>query len=250
MVNSTQRLIPESCQRAFMRVLTPLIRLLTFLGVSPNALTIAGVVVTTAGAIAFFLRARASGGCLVLLGGLCDAIDGSLARNAGKATRFGALLDSSVDRYSEFVMLFGIGGYFLMTEDYVSSAATFLALCGSFMVSYTRARAESLGWPPRWASCSARNASCSWAPGALIHPIALTIAIWMVAVFANFTALQRAAVCFQAGRRRRTPAERSPPASSRSPSPRARCLRAKPRRQVGPIVPGNSRSPVRKHGEH
>jgi len=58
---------------------------------------------------------------LILLGGLCDAIDGSLARNAGKATRFGALLDSSVDRYSEFVMLFGIGGYFLMVDDYVSA---------------------------------------------------------------------------------------------------------------------------------
>ncbi len=141
---SSRRLIPESFQRGFMTLLAPLVRLLTRLGVSPNALTVAGVVITTAGALAFFLQRPRIGGFLVLLGGLCDAIDGSLARNAGKATRFGALLDSSVDRYAEFVMLFGIGGYFLMVSDYVSAAATFLALCGSFMVSYTRARAESL----------------------------------------------------------------------------------------------------------
>src|SRR5512138_3216900 len=105
MINSSRRLIPESCQRAFMWVLTPVIRLLTALGVNPNALTIAGVIITTGGAVAFFCSSPRLGGFLFLLGGLCDAIDGSLARNAGKATRFGALLDSSVDRYSEFVML-------------------------------------------------------------------------------------------------------------------------------------------------
>jgi CDP-diacylglycerol--glycerol-3-phosphate 3-phosphatidyltransferase len=197
MVDSTQRLIPESCQRAFMWVLSPLIRLLTVLGVNPNTLTIAGVVVTTAGAIAFFFQSPRLGGCLFLLGGLCDAIDGSLARNAGKATRFGALLDSSVDRYSEFVMLFGIGGYFLMTEDYVSSAATFLALCGSFMVSYTRARAESLGLAAKVGIMQRPERIVVLGTGALIHPVALTIAIWMVALFANFTALQRLRFAFQ-----------------------------------------------------
>jgi len=180
-----------------MALLAPLIRLLTRVGISPNSLTIAGVVITTAGAVAFFLKSPRLGGFLILLGGLCDAIDGSLARNAGKATRFGALLDSSVDRYSEFVMLFGIGGYFLMVDDYVSAAVTFLALCGSFMVSYTRARAESLGLAAKVGVMQRPERIVFLGAGALLHPIALKIAIWMVAIFANFTALQRLRFAFK-----------------------------------------------------
>jgi CDP-diacylglycerol--glycerol-3-phosphate 3-phosphatidyltransferase len=194
---SSRRLIPENFQRGFMTLLAPLVRLLARLGVSPNALTVAGVVITTAGALAFFLQHPRIGGFLVLLGGLCDAIDGSLARSAGKATRFGALLDSSVDRYAEFVMLFGIGGYFLMVGDYVSAAATFLALCGSFMVSYTRARAESLGLAAKVGVMQRPERIVFLGAGALIHPAALKIAIWMVAVFANFTALQRLRFAFK-----------------------------------------------------
>jgi CDP-diacylglycerol--glycerol-3-phosphate 3-phosphatidyltransferase len=197
MTHSSRRLIPESFQRGFMRMLGPLVRLFTKWGVNPNSLTLAGVVITSFATIAFFLKSPRLGGFLVLLGGLCDAIDGSLARNSGKATRFGALLDSSVDRYAEFVMLFGIGGYFLMTRDYVNSAGTFLALCGSFMVSYTRARAESLGLSAKVGMMQRPERIVFLGAGALIHPNALAIAIWMVAVFANFTALQRLRFAFK-----------------------------------------------------
>ncbi len=197
MTNSSRRLIPEAFQRGFMTLLAPLVRLLTRMGVNPNALTIAGIVITTAGALAFFLRSPRLGGFLILLGGLCDAIDGSLARNAGKATRFGALLDSSVDRYAEFVMLFGIGGYFLMVDDYVSAAVTFLALCGSFMVSYTRARAESLGLAAKVGVMQRPERIVFLGAGALLHPLALKITIWIVAVFANFTAVQRLRFAFK-----------------------------------------------------
>jgi CDP-diacylglycerol--glycerol-3-phosphate 3-phosphatidyltransferase len=197
MINTSRRLIPESLQSGFMRLLAPLVRLLTKWGVNPNALTLAGVIITFFGTIAFFLKSPRLGGFLMLLGGLCDAIDGSLARNAGKATRFGALLDSSVDRYAEFVMLFGIGGYFLMSADYMNSAVTFLALCGSFMVSYTRARAESLGLAAKVGVMQRPERIVFLGAGALIHPIALTVAVWMVAIFANFTALQRLRFAFK-----------------------------------------------------
>jgi CDP-diacylglycerol--glycerol-3-phosphate 3-phosphatidyltransferase len=197
MINSSRRLIPEGFQRGFMRTLNPLVRLLTKWGVSPNSLTLAGVLITFLATIAFFLKFPRLAGFLVLLGGLCDAIDGSLARNSGKATRFGALLDSSVDRYSEFAMLFGIGGYFLMTQDYLNSAGTFLALCGSFMVSYTRARAESLGLSAKVGVMQRPERIVFLGAGALIHPAALAIAIWMVAVFANVTALQRLRYAFR-----------------------------------------------------
>jgi CDP-diacylglycerol--glycerol-3-phosphate 3-phosphatidyltransferase len=197
MTHTSRRLIPESFQRGFMRTLDPLVRLFTKWGVNPNSLTLAGVIITFLAAIAFFLQSPRLGGFLVLLGGLCDAIDGSLARNSGKATRFGALLDSSVDRYAEFAMLFGIGGYFLMTQDYLNSAGTFLALCGSFMVSYTRARAESLGLSAKVGVMQRPERIVFLGAGALIHPVALAIAIWMVAVFANVTALQRLRFAFK-----------------------------------------------------
>ena len=197
MTSSSRRLIPDNFQRGFMRTLDPLVRLFTKWGVNPNSLTLAGVLITFFATIAFFLQSPRLGGFLVLLGGLCDAIDGSLARNSGKATRFGALLDSSVDRYAEFAMLFGIGGYFLMTQDYLNSAGTFLALCGSFMVSYTRARAESLGLSAKVGVMQRPERIVFLGAGALIHPIALAIAIWMVAVFANVTALQRLRFAFK-----------------------------------------------------
>ncbi|MGE5256396.1 MAG: CDP-alcohol phosphatidyltransferase family protein [Hyphomicrobiales bacterium] len=210
MTNSSRRLIPESFQRGFMRMLAPLVRVLTKWGVNPNSLTLAGIIITFFATAAFFMKSPRLGGFLVLLGGLCDAIDGSLARNAGKATRFGALLDSSVDRYAEFVMLFGIGGYFLMIADYVNSAVTFLALCGSFMVSYTRARAESLGLAAKVGVMQRPERIVFLGLGALIHPIALTIAVWMVAIFANFTALQRLRFAFKQDSSSPTPNHEKP----------------------------------------
>ncbi len=126
-----------------------------------------------------------------MLGGLCDIVDGTLARYSNKATRFGALFDSTADRYTEFIMFFGIAAYFLLNNDYWSSVAVFLALCGSLMVSYTRARAEGLGFEARIGLMQRPERIVIIGLGALIHPIALKFAMWLVAFFANYTAAQR-----------------------------------------------------------
>ncbi len=210
MTSHDKRLIPQSFQNGYMRLIAPLVRLFTRWGVSPNTLTAAGVIITFFAAAAFFLQSPRWGGFLVLLGGLCDSIDGSLARNSGKASRFGALLDSSVDRYAEFAMLFGIGGFFLLGRDYLSSAGTFLALCGSFMVSYTRARAESLGFTAKVGIMQRPERIVFLGAGALIHPVALEIAIWMVALFSNYTALQRLRFAFKQDTTRRPHPEEDP----------------------------------------
>ena len=137
------------------------------------------------------------GGILILAGGFCDAIDGSIARNTGKASRFGALLDSAVDRYSEFIMYLGIGAYFISLEDYSSAVVTFLALCGSFMVSYARARAESLDFQAKLGFMQRPERIVLIGLGALIHLTALKIAIWLVAILANYTAFQRVRFAYQ-----------------------------------------------------
>jgi CDP-diacylglycerol--glycerol-3-phosphate 3-phosphatidyltransferase len=142
-------------------------------------------------AVAFIMGHLHLGGFLILLGGLCDTIDGSLARFANKATHFGAMFDSAVDRYSEFVMFFGMLVYFVMSKDYPTSVVAFFGLCGSIMVSYSRARAESLGFDSKVGIMQRPERIVFLGLGALIHPAAFKFAIWLVAIFANFTALQR-----------------------------------------------------------
>ena len=191
MANTTRRLIPISLQDGFVNLLTPLIKIFSKWGINPNGFTLAGLIITSMAAVAFIMGHLRLGGFLILLGGLCDAIDGSLARFANKATFFGALFDSAVDRYSEFVMFFGIVVYFVTIKDYSTSVVIFFALCGSIMVSYSRARAESLGFDSKVGIMQRPERIVFLGLGALIHPVALKLAVWLVAIFANFTALQR-----------------------------------------------------------
>jgi CDP-diacylglycerol--glycerol-3-phosphate 3-phosphatidyltransferase len=88
-------------------------------------------------------------------------------------------------------MYLGIGAYFINFNDYSPAAGTFLALCGSFMVSYARTRAESLGFEAKLGLMQRPERIVLIGLGALIHITALKIAIWLVAFLANFTALQR-----------------------------------------------------------
>ena len=191
MAYSSRRLIPRSLHDSFVKLLSPLITLFSRWGLSPNSFTIAGVVITSFSAAAFVMGYPRLAGIFILFGGFCDTIDGSLARTTGKVSRFGALLDSTVDRYSEFIMYLGIAAYFINFKDYSTSAATYLALCGSFMVSYARGRAESLGFEAKLGIMQRPERIVLIGLGALTHVTALKIAIWLVALLANFTALQR-----------------------------------------------------------
>ncbi len=122
----------------------PAARALTWAGVSPDAVTIAGLVValTAAGLVgAGYLLA---GGLVLLASGVFDMLDGALARATGRAGPFGALLDSTVDRVSEAAILFGVSVHFLFGDSSLVVLLSFLALTGSLMVSYVRARAEAL----------------------------------------------------------------------------------------------------------
>lgn len=199
MAYSRVRLLPHSLQNRFIKLLSPLVNLFSKWGLSPNFFTAAGVMITSIGAVAFFMGIFRLAGILILLGGLCDTIDGLLARTAEKTSRFGALLDSTVDRYAEFIMFLGISAYFFYIDDYATAAGTFLALCGSFMVSYTRARAESLGLTAKAGLMQRPERIVLIGLGAIINMDAFKLAIWLVAFFANFTALQRIRFAYKQG---------------------------------------------------
>jgi CDP-diacylglycerol--glycerol-3-phosphate 3-phosphatidyltransferase len=119
--------------------------------VTPNSLTAGGVLLCTAGAIVVYFEDRAElaafwlGAALFIVGSILDILDGALARTSGKATPFGAFVDSMTDRVSEGVMLASIALLFMRDGNQVALAFTFAAAVGSFLVSYARAKAEILG---------------------------------------------------------------------------------------------------------
>jgi CDP-diacylglycerol--glycerol-3-phosphate 3-phosphatidyltransferase len=118
--------------------------------VTPNALTAAGVSLCLAASVLVFFEDRNEilffwlGAVLFVAGSLLDILDGALARTSGKGTPFGAFLDSTIDRASEAFMLGAIALVFARHGDTVALGLTIAAIAGSFLVSYTRARAEAL----------------------------------------------------------------------------------------------------------
>ncbi|MBK7938873.1 MAG: CDP-alcohol phosphatidyltransferase family protein [Lewinellaceae bacterium] len=136
------------------KLINPLINLLVRAGITPNAVTTIGFGINVVATVVFVaggreprtdLRYVGWGGAIILFGGLFDMIDGRLARVARMESRFGALYDSVLDRYSELVMFLGICYYLVAQSYFLSSLFAFIAMIGSLMVSYVRARAESLG---------------------------------------------------------------------------------------------------------
>ena len=146
--------LKEVGQPLVYKAIQPLIDLLARAGVTPNGITATGFLLNIAATVVFVygtnaargdLRYVAWGGGTILLAGLFDMIDGRLARVSKQESSFGALFDSVLDRYSELVMFLGICYYLVAQQYFLSSLFAFIAMIGSVMVSYVRARAEGLG---------------------------------------------------------------------------------------------------------
>jgi CDP-diacylglycerol--glycerol-3-phosphate 3-phosphatidyltransferase len=159
------------------------------IGLSPNTMTLLGLVGSTAGAVLLALGAIQVGGLVVLASGLTDALDGTMARLSGKASRFGAFLDSSIDRYTELFLFGGLAVFFSLRADTLGVAAAFAAAIGSVMVSYTKARAEALGFECKVGLLTRMERYLVVCPLLILNlPL---VAAAAVAILGNFTALQR-----------------------------------------------------------
>jgi CDP-diacylglycerol---glycerol-3-phosphate 3-phosphatidyltransferase len=144
----------ESAQKVIYKILNPFVKLLVKLGVTPNVLTTVGLLINLSAAVTFIIGGEIGeqgdlsyigwGSGLVLFAGLFDMLDGQVARLGNLSSRFGALYDSVLDRYSELFMFLGICYYLVAHHYFLGSLITFIALIGSMMVSYVRARAEGL----------------------------------------------------------------------------------------------------------
>ena len=169
--------------------LDPVGGFLNSIGLTPNTMTLLGLAGTTLGA--YFL-ARGNmlwGGLLVLIMVPIDALDGTMARLRGEAGDFGAFVDSVSDRYSELIILGGLLYYFLTINDQIGVMLSFAAAAGSVLVSYVKARAEGLGYTAKIGILTRVERYLVLAPSLLFNQPFIGVAL--IAILANFTALQR-----------------------------------------------------------
>ncbi|MFI5217906.1 MAG: CDP-alcohol phosphatidyltransferase family protein [Bacteroidia bacterium] len=223
-------MLKEIAQETVYKIINPLVKLLVRMHVTPNAITTIGLCLNIAAAIVFIIGAEFGergdlsyvgiGGAVILFAGLFDMLDGQVARIGKMTSRFGALYDSVLDRYSELIMFLGICYYLVSQNYFMSSLIAFMALIGSMMVSYTRARAEGLGIqctvglmqrPERVVIIGISAIACgiismfiggdfkyyvSFLPFYLYETITFfTFPILIVAILSNYTAIDRLRYC-------------------------------------------------------
>lgn len=182
--------LTDWARRNFKGVLDPAGAALLKLGLTPNFVTLTGLGLNIAGAALLALGHMTWGGLLVLLAGPCDALDGTMARLKGQPTKWGAFVDSVTDRWSELFIFLGLLYFYFQQHDLLMTVAVFAATMGSLMVSYTKSRAETLGFECSVGVLSRMERYLVLAP-ALVFNIPW-VGILIIAVLANFTALQRA----------------------------------------------------------
>lgn len=204
-------------QKVIYQVINPLISGLIRLHITPNIITFVGLLLNLLATGLFVYAAIYApqqlsligwGGAVILFAGLFDMIDGRLARVGGMQSTFGALWDSTLDRYSELFTLFGIAVYLLLNGYVWSGVVTFAAMVGSVMVSYVRARAEGLNIECKVGFMQRPERVVVTSVGALLcglcaHSVSfdplwlLIIPMYLIAMLANITAFWRIAHCYK-----------------------------------------------------
>jgi len=181
--------VTDLLRKIFSGLLNSIASFFIKLGFSPDLVTILGVLGNILAAWFIANGNLFTGGLLVLFFGLFDAIDGSMARLIGGDTKFGAFLDSVLDRYSEIAIYLGILIYSLRVFNPVTCILVFIATAGSVLVSYIRARAQSLGVDSKIGILTRVERYLVIVPSLLFgRP---EIGLWIIAVLGNITAFQR-----------------------------------------------------------
>jgi len=167
---------------------SPLSSIAKHIPLSPNILTIIGFLITVIAAFIIPYNIR-FGGIVILIGGLFDMFDGIVARVGGKTTKFGAFLDSVLDRYSDAFLFLAIAWHLAEKGDYTGALLSLGTLVGAFLISYARARAEGLG-----ESC---HTGIMERPERIILLIFATITgwlvpvLWIMLILTHLTVIQR-----------------------------------------------------------
>ena len=176
--------------RKYSRIfLEPLARFISRTGISPNVITVIGFLLMAGVAFVLARGYLVLGGLLIIAAVLFDAIDGTLARMMGRTSRFGAFLDSTLDRFSEAIIFLGLFIYLIGQDQKIELILIYATVVGSMMVSYARARAEGIGVPLKDGLFTRFERIFILVVGLLFNQ--LTLALWVLAIFTNLTAIQR-----------------------------------------------------------
>ena len=157
--------------------------------ITPKILTLSGLIINCIGAYLYYRGYMVAGGIIILFAGLFDMLDGAVARAAGKASKLGGFLDSVVDRYSDFLIFGGVLAYFARNGDFSMTILLVVIMCGTFLISYVRARAEliipkcSVGLMERPERIIVLGAGSVFG--------FLNAALWFLAITTHITALHR-----------------------------------------------------------
>lgn len=192
------RILSKHLINGFYTVFNPVGDLLENANIHPHVVTASGFLLSVITAWLFWKGYMFWGGITLILAGACDVLDGRLARNTNRTSRFGAVLDSTVDRYSEILVFMGLAAFF---HSAVMSAIIILAMAGSLLTSYVRARAEGLGLECKIGLMQRPERVTFIAVGAIIGALIdvifgtqqplLKLAIVGIAVLGNITVIQR-----------------------------------------------------------
>ena len=174
---------------AFRQPLDAVAGFLMKLEIDPDSVTLFGLAGTIAAACLVASGRLLAGGAVMAVMAPLDAVDGALARKKGVAGKFGAFLDSVVDRYDEMFLLAGVLYHFQSQANTLGVMLTYAALCGSVLVSYTRARAEGLGFSGKTGIFSRIERTIVLILGLLVNQLLVSVGI--IAILANVTAFQR-----------------------------------------------------------
>jgi len=173
----------------FKWIVDPLGRFFLNIGMTPNMMTTLGLLGNFLGAFFLSQGKLMLGGWLVLTMTPIDALDGTMARLRGDPSDFGAFVDSVSDRYAELAILGGLLYFYANQGDVLGSTLAFAAASGSVLVSYVKARAESLQYEAKVGLLTRVERYLVLAPLLVLNkPI---LALWILAILGNFTALQR-----------------------------------------------------------
>ena len=179
----------EAARRHSRNFLEPVAQFISVTGVSPNVLTVTGTLLMVIVAVVLAKGYFFWGGILISALALFDAIDGTLARMMGRTSRFGAFLDSTLDRFSEAIIFLGLLVYYIGQNQQLELVLIYVTVVGSMMVSYARARAEGIGVSLKDGLFTRFERVLLLVVGLLFNQV--TLVLWILAIFSNFTAIQR-----------------------------------------------------------
>ena len=180
-------------------ILGPIVGVLASVGLHPNTVTIVGSLLQAGVGVVFGLGCVRLAGWLLLIVAPIDALDGALARASGRKSRFGAFLDSTLDRVSDAAVILGLTAHYLRLQAYVQVALLLVSLVSALLVSYVRARAESLGFDCKVGLLT--RAERLVLIGALSAFGLADYMVWALAVLSVITVLQRIVYVYQCSRR-------------------------------------------------